>query len=125
MDERYGVRPPNQRRLALVAVAAVVLFLLGWLGWAAWEHSRPDVGGRLRSYDVVSAHEVHVVVELSRPAGESVVCDVTAQAEDHSTVGEAQVRAPAGTETVVRVTTVIRTDREATSASLSNCRSGT
>ncbi len=122
MDERYGVRTPNQRRVTLVAVAAVVLVLLGWLGWAAWVQSRPDVGGRLRSYDVVSSHQVRVVVELTRRDGHAVVCDVTAQAEDHSTVGETQVRAPAGSESVVSVTTVIRTDREATSANLSNCR---
>lgn len=125
MDERYGVRTPTQRRRTLVVVAAVVLVLLGWLGWAAWFHSRADVGGRLRSYDVVSPHEVRVVVELSRQDGQSVVCDVTAQAEDHSTVGEAQVSAPAGTATVVSATTVIRTDREATSASVANCRTGT
>ncbi len=124
MDERYGLRTPNQRRLTLVLVAAVVLALLGWLGWAAWAQSRADVGGRLHSYEVVSSHQVRVVVDLTRRDGQAVVCDVTAQAADHSTVGEAQVRAPAGSDSVVSVTAVIRTDREATSASVSNCRPG-
>jgi hypothetical protein len=105
-----------------MAAAAVALVLLGWLGWAAWVQSNPDVSGGLRAYDVVSAHEVHVVVDLTRRTGDAVVCDVLAQADDHSTVGQAQVRAAAGQPGPLRLEATIRTEREATSASVSNCR---
>ena len=122
LDERYGVESPTRRRVKQVAVAAVVLALLGWLGWAAWSHSQGDVAGRLKAFDVVSEHEVEVAVVVSRPAGQAVVCDVIAQAEDHSTVGEGLVKVPAGDVRDLTATATIRTDREATSVTVSNCR---
>lgn len=122
LEERYGVESPTRRRVRQVAAAAVALAFLGWLGWAAWEHSRSDVGGRLSSFEVVSAHEVEVHVEVTRHDGQAVVCDVAAQAADHTTVGERQVRAPAGDADQLTVTSTIRTDREATSVTVSNCR---
>jgi uncharacterized protein DUF4307 len=121
MDERYGVRTPNQRRLTLVAVAAVALALLTWLAWAAWAHSRPDVKGQLNSYDVVSPHEVTVVIDVHRRSGAAVTCIVQAQAEDHVVVGEDEVEIPAGDPGDVRATATLRTDREATTATVPQC----
>ncbi len=123
LAERYGTEPPNRRRARLVAVAAVVLVLLGWLGWAAWEHGRADVSGQLKTYDVVSPHEVEVTVVVTRHSGQAIVCDVVAQAEDHSPVGEGVITAPAGGDDQLTATATIRTDRAATSVTVSNCRS--
>ncbi len=122
LEERYGVESPTRRRVKQVVAAAVALVLLGWLGWAAWSHSQTDVTGRLKTFEVVSTHEVEVGVVLTRQAGQAVVCDVAAQADDHATVGEGQVTAQAGDDTELTATAVIRTDREATSATVSNCR---
>jgi hypothetical protein len=105
-----------------VSVAAVALAFLAWLGWAAWDHSHPDVTGQLHGYDVVSPHQVRVVIDITRTDGQHVVCDVLAQAEDHSAVGETQVAVRAGGADTVQVSAVIRTDREATTATVSNCR---
>ncbi len=121
MDERYGVRTPNQRRLTLVAVAAVALALLTWVAWAAWSHGRPDVKGRLNSYDVVSPHEVTVVIDVHRRSGDPVTCTVQAQAEDHVVVGEDEVEIPAGDSGDVQTTATVRTDREATTATVTQC----
>jgi hypothetical protein len=123
LDERYGVESPTRRRVRQVAAAAFVLALLGWVGWAAWSHSQGDVTGRLKAFEVVSEHEVDVAVVVSRPAGQAVVCDLIAQADDHSTVGEGQVRVPAGDARDLTTTATIRTDRMATSVTVSNCRS--
>ncbi len=122
LDERYGVESPTRRRAKQVVAAAVALALLGWLGWAAWSHGHTDVTGRLKTFEVVSIHEVEVSVVLTRHQGQAVVCDVVAQAEDHATVGEGQLNAPAGSSSQLTVTATIRTDREATSATVSNCR---
>lgn len=124
MDERYGVASPTRRRATQLAVAALGLLLLGWVAWAAWEHGRSDVSGVLTAYDVKSAHAVRVVVDISRGDDAAVVCDVTAQADDHSSVGEGRVKAVAGGANQVTATVTIRTDREATSVTVSNCRTG-
>lgn len=121
MDERYGVRTPNQRRLTLVAVAALALALLTWLGWAAWSHSRPDVKGQVNSYEVVSPHEVTVVLDVHRRSSAAVTCTVQAQAEDHVVVGEDEVEIPAGDPGDVQASASLRTDREATTATVTRC----
>jgi hypothetical protein len=122
LDERYGVESPTRRRAKQVAVAAVALALLGWLGWAAWEHSRADVTGRLQTFEVIDEHAVRIGVVLTRNEGQGVVCDVVAQADDHTTVGEGTVTAPPGSSSQLTATATVRTDREATSATVSNCR---
>jgi hypothetical protein len=122
LEERYGVESPTRRRTKQVAVAAVVLALLGWLGWAAWEHSQADVTGRLQTFDVIDEHEVRIGVVLTRNDGQAVACDVIAQADDHTTVGEGTVTAPPGPSNQLTATATVRTDREATTATVSNCR---
>ena len=117
-----GVESPTRRRTKQVVVAAVALALLGWLGWAAWEHSQSDVTGELKTFEVIDEHEVRVGVELTRHDGQAIVCDVVAQADDHTTVGEGTVTAPAGPSSHLTATGSVRTDREATSATVSNCR---
>jgi hypothetical protein len=71
---------------------------------------------------VIDEHEVRVAVELTRHDGQAIVCDVVAQADDHTTVGEGTVTAPAGPSSHLTATASVRTDREATSATVSNCR---
>jgi hypothetical protein len=121
MDERYGVQTPNQRRLKLLAVAAIALALLAWVGWAAWSHGRPDVKAQLNSYDVLSPHEVVVVVDVHRRSGDAVTCTLQAQADDHVIVGEKDVTIPAGDAGDVQAKAIVRTDRKATTATVLQC----
>ncbi len=121
MAERYGVPSPRRIRVGVALVAVVVSALLAWLLWTAWVHATPAVSGRLASYDVVSAHRVEVSIAVSRSGTAAVECTVTAQAEDHTVVGEDVVEISAGASDEVTVAASIRTDREATSASVRNC----
>lgn len=122
LQERYGVRTPVSRRLTVSLVAFVAAVALGWLGWAAWSQATPDVRAAMRSFDVVSSHEVGVVIDVHRESGDSVRCDVSALADDHSTVGEQAVVVPAGERGDLRITVTLRTSRRATTATVDNCR---
>ncbi len=122
LQERYGVRPAASRRVTVALVSVVAALGLGWLGWAAWSQATPDVSAALRSFDVVSPHEVEVVIDVHRASGDAVRCDVSAQADDHSVVGEDDVVVPAGDQGDLRVSVTLRTSRRATIATVDNCR---
>ncbi|MDQ3307548.1 MAG: DUF4307 domain-containing protein [Actinomycetota bacterium] len=122
LQERYGVRPAASRRVTVALVSVVAALGLGWLGWAAWSQATPDVSAALRSFDVVSPHEVEVVIDVHRASGDAVRCDVSAQADDHSVVGEDDVVVPAGDQGDLRISVTLRTSRRATIATVGNCR---
>ncbi len=121
MAERYGGTSPRRTYIGMVLITVVATALLTWLLWAAWIQATPDVSGRLTSYEVVSSHRVEVGIEVNRSGTAAAECTVTAQAEDHTIVGEDVVAIPAGKPGEVAVTASMRTDREATSVSVSNC----
>lgn len=122
LAERYGVASRRRRLPLLVSGAVVGLALLGWVGWAAWLQSTPEVGGRPASFNVVSTHRVLVVVDVVRRDGGSVTCTVSAQAVDHVTVGEDDVTIATGRSGEAQTTIALRTDREATSVTVTDCR---
>lgn len=95
---------------------------LAWLLWVAWTHSTPAVRGELRSFTVVTQHQIDVVLDISRSEGGAVTCLVKAQASDHSIVAEDQIEVPAGDAGALVFEASIETQREATSASVTNCR---
>jgi hypothetical protein len=119
---RYGA-PSRARRLALItAVVAVVVLSAAWLGWAAWHQARTAISGDITSFRVVSPHEIEVTIDVRRPTGDRVVCTVEARAADHQLVAAQDVTIDAGESGSVQVDATIRTDREATSATVSGCR---
>ena len=122
MDARYG-RPTVPRRRAGVAVIAVgVVALLGWVVWAAMGQADDNrVGGLVESFDVRSPHEVAVTVQITRTSTDAVQCTITAIATDHTEVGQRLVRLPAGPSGTRTITTVVRTEREATTADVVGC----
>lgn len=122
MQERYGVRPAGWGRVTVTLVAFVAGLALAWIGWAAWSQATPDVDAGVRSFDVVSPHEVEVVVDVRRESRDAVRCDLSAQADDHSVVGEDELVVPAGEERYLPVTVTLRTSRQATTATVDNCR---
>ncbi len=121
MADRYGV-PSRQGRVATIAllVLLVAAFLV-WLLWAALHHASGAAGARVHSYDVVSPHEVRLLLDVHRPQEAVLVCTVTAQAVDHAVVGERVVRVPPGDEGDLTLKVSITTDREATTAVVSGC----
>lgn len=121
LAERYGVRSPYRRLLTVALLSLLVAAFLGWLIWAALDHSSQPAGARVRSYDVVSPHEVRVLLDVHKPENTGLVCTVTAQAVDHSVVGEKVVRVRPGAESDLTVRASVTTDREATTAHVSGC----
>jgi hypothetical protein len=121
MAERYGRTSPGRRRAGIVAIAVGVLALLGWAVWAALAQSHDSVGGLVESYDVKSPHEVSVTVQITRTSTDAVHCTITAIATDHTEVGQRVVRLPAGVSGTRTITTLVRTEREATTADVVNC----
>ncbi len=122
LAERYGTTSRIRRVTWIVAITALAVGFLAWLVWAALAQGSPGFGAALRSYDVVSNHRVRVLVTVHRAAGTSLVCTVTAQAVDHAIVGEEQVAIQAGPEGDFTVPMSLRTDRRATTATVSSCR---
>lgn len=116
---RYGEPKRTPRRLGIVAIALVALTLLGWLVWAAWSNGHPAVSAQVHSYDVVSPHVVNVTVDYST-ASAPAQCVISAQAVDHSVVGQRVVRLPGGVSEQT-LSTSIRTNREATTATVGDC----
>ncbi len=121
LEDRYGV-PSTRRRLAWFSgVAMLAAGFVAWVVWAALSQASPGYGATLRSYEVVSEHQVHVQLDVHRPAGRPVVCLVTAQASDHAVVGQQQVRVRSGPEGDLSVASSVKTDRRATTAVGSGC----
>jgi hypothetical protein len=122
MAARYGARTPQHRRRVIVAIAMLGVAALVLLAWIAWENSNPSVRGSLATYDVVSTHEVQVVLAIERDTGATVTCFVQAQASDHGVVGEQTLTIPSGSAGSVRFVATLKTERRATSVTVSSCR---
>ena len=123
MNARYGRPSVPRRRAGIVVIAVGVLALLGWVVWAALgQADNNNVGGLVESYDVTSPHQVTVTVQITRTSTDAVHCTITAIATDHSEVGQRVVRLPAGPSGTRTITTVVRTEREATTADVGDCR---
>lgn len=121
LADRYGDAPAGRSGWVL-GVGMLGAAFVAWVVWAALAHSSPGYGATMHSYDVVSAHEVRVQLDAHRSTDRLLVCTVTAQAKDHSVVGETQVRVPLGPEGDVHVSASVKTDRQATTAVVSACR---
>ena len=120
MPERYG--PPRRGGRALVVGASALLVVAGltWLVWAATT-SAPEVDAGVRGYEVVSGARTDVTLEVRRRVGGAVSCEVYAQADDTTIVGERTVRLDGAGPGTVTTTISIATERRATTAVLREC----
>lgn len=121
MAVRYGRPSVGRQRAGWAVVALVVVALLGWLMWAALGRSHDTVGGLVESFDVRSPHAIAVTVQITRTTTAAAQCTVTAIASDHSQVGRKTLRLPAGPSGSRTLTTLVRTEREATAADVVDC----
>lgn len=121
LEDRYGAPRPGRRLAWLVGVGVLAIGFVAWVVWAGLGQASPGYGATLRSYQVLSQHQTRVRLDVSGAVGQSFVCTVTAQAEDHAVVGEESVRLT-GSATGRTVTMSVKTDRKATTAVVSNCR---
>ncbi len=121
LADRYG-RPSRARRpVLLLVIGVLVLAAAAWLVWVTTFHSRPAVTSELVGYDVRGQHAVVASYQVVRhDADVRATCLLRAVASDHAVVGERSVLV-AGRTADERVTTTVRTEREATSVDLVGC----
>jgi Domain of unknown function (DUF4307) len=122
LEERYGKPSRIRRLIAIAAIGVLAAGFLAFLVWAALANQSPGYGAAMHSYDVVGKHRVRTLISVHRAAGTPMVCTVTAQAVDHALVGEDQVHIPAGPERDFTVVVRLKTDRRATTATVTGCR---
>jgi hypothetical protein len=120
--DRYGT-PSRARRATLIGVVSLVAAaFLAWLAWAALHQAGEGVSGQLTGFTVQSPHAVQVTIEVQGAGGDAVVCTVEARAADHGLVGSQDITIPAEESGSQPYETTLRTDREATTASVTGCR---
>lgn len=122
MVQRYGAPRWSGRWQRSLLGLALAGLLVAWVIWAALGQQTPRAVAVLHSYDVSSPHTISVTLDVSRTDHGPVSCTVTAQAEDHSVVGQQVVHVPAGSASTVTARAVVRTNRTAVTAIVGRCR---
>jgi hypothetical protein len=119
LDDRYSRRPRPRWLWPLVAVIGVAI----GVAWAAWVAFQPrPVTAVLHSYDVTSDTSITLTLQIHRSERIAVTCDVYAQAQDHSIVGERTVRFAATARETVRETVTLTTVQRAVTGVLKLCQ---
>ncbi|MFJ5873527.1 DUF4307 domain-containing protein [Streptomyces sp. NPDC093088] len=121
-EGRYG-RSADERadhRLKVVGSVLGVLFLglLGWFGWYYVVDSK--ISAEMIKFDVVSATEVQVHLEVRKDEGVEGVCTLRSRSEDGAEVARKDVRIDDPAARVDQVFS-LRTTARATSAELIGC----
>ncbi|RSS38796.1 DUF4307 domain-containing protein [Streptomyces sp. WAC08241] len=121
-EGRYGRSADERadRKLKIVGSVLGVLFLavLGWFGWYYVVDSR--ISAELIKFDVVSASEVQVHLEVRKDEGSEGVCTLRSRSEDGTEVARKDVRIDDPAARVDQVFS-LRTTARATSAELIGC----
>jgi hypothetical protein len=119
---RYGTRSPARRRLLVSAAALVAAIFLGWLAWVMLHYSDPEVTSDIVSFEVVDDHSADATFTVTRRTPDvEASCLLRAQASDHSTVGELNVKVGPGGARTQTLTETVRTEREATTVDVVGC----
>jgi Domain of unknown function (DUF4307) len=121
LAQRYAVRSGSTRTAAGLAV--VGLALVGMFAALVWGLADRHTGVRagVLGYGDITPASVRITLEVSRPAGADVVCDVAAVGEDKVDVGAARVDVPAGGADPAVVDVVIETASPPVGARLLGC----
>ncbi|MEU4278748.1 DUF4307 domain-containing protein [Streptomyces tanashiensis] len=121
-EGRYGRSADERadRKLRIAGAVLGVLFvgLLGWFGWYYVVDSR--ISAEMIKFDVVSATEVQVHLEVRKDEGAKGVCTLRSRSEDGAEVARKDVRIDDAATRVDRVFS-LRTTARATSAELMGC----
>lgn len=121
MAERYGTRRPVRRLVMIVVTVLVGGACLGWLAWAAWFQANPAIQAAVAAFDVKGQHRIDATVEIRlRDRFVKGTCLLRASAEDHSIVGEVNVRVEDAAQKYQQVFHV-RTERLATTVEIIRC----
>ncbi|MFJ9581890.1 DUF4307 domain-containing protein [Streptomyces sp. NPDC101191] len=121
-EGRYG-RSADERadrtlKIAGAVLGAVLLVVMGWFGWYYVVDNK--ISAELIKFDVVSAGEVQVHLEIRKDTDAKGVCTLRSRSEDGAEVGRKDVRIDEAGDRLDRVYS-IRTTAKATSAELIGC----
>ncbi|GGU73588.1 membrane protein [Streptomyces litmocidini] len=121
-EGRYG-RSADERADRKLRIAGAVLgvLFLGMMGWFGWHYVvESKISAELIKFDVVSADEVQVHLEIRKDEGVKGVCTLRSRSEDGTEVARKDVRIDDAASRVDRVFS-LRTTARATSAELLGC----
>jgi len=97
--------------------------VLGGLGWVRVQYSDHEVTSDIVSFEVVDDHSADATFTVTRRTPDvEASCLLRAQASDHSTVGELNVKVGPGVAQAQTLTETVRTEREATTVDVVGCR---
>ncbi|MFV0428961.1 MAG: DUF4307 domain-containing protein [Arachnia sp.] len=122
IERRYPNRRAGDRGVAILA-GVVLLAAVAIVVWAGIVNSNPPVAAMVRSFDVTSpeATSAEIVIQRSDPS-QAAECFVYAQAVSFERVGEMTLEVPPGEKELTVVTIEVKTVKEATSLSVTDCR---
>ena len=124
LTQRYGAPSAGRRRVVVAGAVVLVVAALAWLAWVAVFHSRPVVTSQLVGFEVRGQHAAAASFEVARrDPSVRATCVLRAMSADHHTVGVLSVPVDSGPATG-RVTSVVRTERRATTVELVGCSGG-
>ena len=121
---RYGPEPsPSTRRRNVIAIWAVGVIGLAVVIWLGLGMSRTPVTWQDVGFRIDGDGAVEVTYDVVRPdPSVAVECRLPALNVGHAQVGVLDVHVPPAADTVVRLTTTIRTSEQAVTAVVESCR---
>ena len=122
LDARYGRRPPMgpAARRTLIACGVLLLVALAVLITAWYVGGQPDASLEVRGYTVVSDTTTTASVDVTKPSGRDVACEVRALDRRMALVGTSRVVA-SGPAKRVRVDVTIPTTARAFGVRAGDC----
>ncbi|QMW67182.1 DUF4307 domain-containing protein [Mumia sp. ZJ1417] len=120
---RYGRRSKglSRRTWTVIAVVGVTLGVIA--AWFVAQYQTEDsFQADVVAFDVLSDHETSVTLRVFHSSGKPAECDVAAQAQDKSYVGEKTITIPRTTTGNTATTDVVSTERRAVTVVIQECR---
>lgn len=121
-EGRYG-RSADERADRKLKIAGAVLgtLFLAMIGWFGWHYvGGTKISAEMIKFDVVSATEVQVHLEIRKDADATGVCTLRSRSEDGTEVGRKDVPVEGSGSRIDQVYS-IRTTAKATNAELLGC----
>ncbi|MGV0836108.1 DUF4307 domain-containing protein [Mycolicibacterium thermoresistibile] len=112
---RYGRQPVSaaNRRWLVIGVTVLAVIVSAIVAVIAYQRlGSPEVEGEMGAYRVLDDQTVEVTISVTREdPTQPVVCIVRARSRDGTETGRREILVPPSTDTVVQVTTVVKTSQ--------------